>query len=459
MKKLTSLLSLLSLALIASCSSNISNSDLIPSDESGNNDSNTDNQQTLSPGIYRAIDGFPVLDTSVQPNDESFGLSFSTDGDQVVFSSLASNLVPNDNNAVWDVFVKNITTGIITRVSTDSTGAEANGTSYTMEAKFSPDGKKVVFESQATNLVSGINNGVYQIYVKNLEDGSIVCASTTAAGVQGGGNSQEARFSPDGTKVIFYSEASNLIAGDTNGVMDIFIKNLTDNSITRVSTDSSSAQADGDSFEPEYAPDGTKILFKSRATDLVDDDTNMAEDIFVKNLTSGIVTRISTDATGNESNGDSYNAHFSPDSTKVIFRSNASNLVDVDTNGGTEDLFLKNLNDETIIIVSTNSIGEQGNSDSYRGSFSSDGTKIIFDSDATNLVDDDTNGVSDIFIKDLTSGTVIRISKSKEGIEGNQASYGSNLSFDGEKATFYSGASNLVPNDTNNHGDVFFVKF
>jgi len=343
-----------------------------------------------------------------EANGESARPVFSPTGGQIAFSSWASNLVASDTNFQSDVFVKNLSTGIVTRVSTDEFGGEANGSSYW--AVFSPDGTKVAFVSYADNLVDDDENGASDIFVKTLIGGEIQRISTTSSGQEttggseGGPASYEPTFSPDGTRVAFVSEAENLVAGDTNDAADIFIKNLTNGAVTRVTVNAGGVQADGHSYEPAFAPDGARVVFTSYASNLVSDDFNEVSDVFVKNLSTGAVTRVSTNAAGEEADGYSSGAVFSPDGARVFFVSTATNLVAGDTNNAA-DIFVKDLFSGAIARVSTTALGGQTShsGDSYQLAISSDGNRLSFTSLATNLVTGDTNLHPDIFIRSFSS--------------------------------------------------------
>ena len=180
-------------------------------------------------------------------------------------------------------------------VSTSATGALGNNESY--HATFSSDGTKVAFATASSNLVAGDTGGIQDIFIKDLITGAITRVSTTSAGVQANNDSDHPVFSPDGTKIAFWSAASNLVAGDTGNFYDIFVKDLVTGAVTRVSTTSTGTQGNNDSQYPVFSPDGTKILFESAATNLVTGDTNARHDLFMKDLVTGAVTRVST-ATG-----------------------------------------------------------------------------------------------------------------------------------------------------------------
>ncbi len=389
---------------------------------------------------------------SVTGNSSSNSPVFSANGTKVAFSSFASNLVSDDTNAANDIFVKNLSTGVVTLVSTDSNGLQANGPSY--NPALSADGTKIAFSSYASNLVVGDTNETSDIFLKDLTTGAIIRVSTDSNGVQGNNQSDIPVLSADGTKVAFRSIASNLVNGDTNVTYDIFVKDLLTGATTRVSTDANGVQGNGSSSGPRLSADGTKVTFESSASNLVSGDTDTL-DVFLKDMTTGVITRVSTDSSGIQANNQSFNATMSADGTKVAFASSASNLVSGDTNN-TNDIFVKNLSNGAITRVSTDSIGTQGNGDSRQPMFSSDGTKVVFYSAASNFVSGDTNGMSDIFLKDLSTGVITRVSTNSNGLQGNNTSAEPSLSADGTKIAFYSTASNLVGGDTNNTADVFF---
>lgn len=379
---------------------------------------------------------------------------FSPDGTNIIFYGAASNLVSGDTNGTWDVFIKDLTTGVTTRVSTNSLGGQGNNVSST--PIFSTDGTKIAFASSASNLVAGDANGEIDVFVKDLITGETTKISTDSLGGQGNDASFHAVFSPDGTKIAFYSSASNLVSGDTNGQGEIFIKDLVTGETTRIATDALGVEGNNDSIHAVFSPDGTKIAFQSNASNLVSSDTNGSGDIFVKNLVTGVVTSVSTDSSGRQANEFSDGAVFSPDGSKILFYSAASNLVAGDTNSEV-DVFIKDLTTGAVTLVSADAFGVQGNSASFQAVFSPDGSKALFYSAASNLVAGDTNGFGDLFIKDLTTGTVALISTNTLGEQGNSSSSKAWFSPDGTQIAFESRASNLVAGDTNEKLDIFLV--
>ena len=292
-------------------------------------------------------------------------------------------------------FVKDLYTGAITRVSTAVDGTQANSMSF--PPAISADGRYVAFGSVATNLVPEDTNGFADIFVKDLQTGIIARASTTAGGTQGNNSSHRSFLAADGRYVAFESDATNLVPGDTNGGSDVFVKDLQTDAITRVSTSADGTQGNSFSDDPLISADGRYIAFSSEATNLVPGDTNGGSDVFVKNPQTGAIARVSTAVDGTQGNLSSHVQSISADGRYIAFKSQATNLVPGDTNKKI-DIFVKDLQTGAITRVSTAADGTQGNQSSEAGSLSGDGRYVAFDSDATNLVPGDTNGKHDVFV-------------------------------------------------------------
>ena len=188
--------------------------------------------------------------------------------------------------------------GVLERVSVDSIGAEADSNSY--YPSISSDGRYVAFESGASNLVAGDTNGDSDIFVHDRTTGNTTRVSVDSAGAEADSESYSPSISGDGRYVAFYSYASNLVAGDTNGQVDIFVHDRTTNTTTRVSVDSIGAEGDSESVFPSISSDGGYVAFYSRASNLVAGDTNGDSDIFVHERTTNTTTRVSVDSSGAE---------------------------------------------------------------------------------------------------------------------------------------------------------------
>jgi Tol biopolymer transport system component len=308
------------------------------------------------------------------------------------------------------VFVKTLATGAIQRINTDANGAQAvgdQGNNWSYGPVWSPDGQKIAFTSRATNLVPEYDgNGSDDVFVKTLATGAIQRVSASTSGTLGDGDSNWPVWSPDSAQIAFTSSAKNLVTGDTNNSQDVFVKTLATGAIQRINTDANGGQADASAYRIAWAPNAQKIAFVSEATNLVAGDSNQDGDVFVKTLATGAIQRINTDANGGQAAGEQgsgwdYAPAWSPDSTKVAFSSQASNLVPGDTNG-TRDVFVKSLATGSVQLVSADTTAALGNSESNNPFWSPDGTKIGFDSEASNLVPGDTNTSRDVFVKTLS---------------------------------------------------------
>ncbi|MDP2260745.1 MAG: FG-GAP-like repeat-containing protein, partial [Caulobacter sp.] len=410
-----------------------------------------DTPQAEAPGGTSRVS---VDEVGAEADGSSDGAQFSPDGTKMLFHSDASNLVAGDTNGSTDVFIKDLLTGAVTRISTDALGGEGNFFSW--QAKFSPDGTKVLFISWASDLVAGDTNGVGDVFIKDLVTGDITRVNTDALGGEANSQTYGASFSPDGTKVVFATSASNLVAGDTNGTTDVFIKDLTTGAVTRISTNAADGQSNAHSLNPVFSPDGTKVAFLSSSSDLVAGDTNSVYDIFIKDLTTGAIERVSLDSLGGQANGGSNEIVFSPDGARIAFSSSASNLVAGDTNGD-QDIFIKDLISGAVTLVSADELGRLAHGDSYNPVFSPDGTRIMFHSNAGNLTPGDNSENDDIFIKDLVTGEVTRISRTLAGGSTTQDSSAAVFSPDGTRVAFTSYDGAIIDGDTNGVEDVFIV--
>jgi Tol biopolymer transport system component len=326
-----------------------------------------------------------------------------------VFYSGATNLGSGDINGVNDAFVRDRQTGITYLVSKSSAGAGGNaGSSH---PSISADGRYVAFRSSATNLVSGDTNGKDDIFVRDRQTGTTTLVSKSSAGVQGNDYSFNPSISGDGRYVAFHSGATNLVSGDTNSVPDIFVRDRNTGTTTRVSRNSAGTEGNDESSGTSISADGGYVTFESAATNLVSGDANAAMDIFVRNRTAGTTHRVSTSTAGVEGDSASYIPSISADGRYVAFYSGATNMVTGDTNGYS-DIFVRDRQTGTTTLVSRNSAGEEGADHSSAPAISADGRYVAFHSDAANLVTGDSNGMIDIFVRDRNTGTTTLVSKS-----------------------------------------------
>ena len=393
-----------------------------------------------------------AADDETKGNDLSIAVSVSADGTRVAFESFATNLDPADIDAFADVYVKDLATGDISLVSTADDGAKGNGRS--LIPSLSADGTKVAFHSFATNLDPADSDSSADVYVKDLATGDISLVSTADDGTKGNGPSDASSISADGTKVAFDSLATDLDPADTDGSIDVYVKDLVTGDVTLASTADDGTKGNGHSVFPSLSADGTKLAFDSFATNLVSADTDVFVDVYVKDLVTGGVTLVSTADDGTKGNGHSEFSSLSADGTKVAFDSLATNLDSADSDPST-DVYVKDLLTGAIDLASTADDGTKGNGGTGFNSISPDGTKVTFTSIATNLEPSDADGFNDVFVKDLVSGDITLASTSDDGTKGNHHSGSSSLSADGTKVAFHSSATNLDAADTDTSPDVY----
>lgn len=394
-----------------------------------------------------------VASDGTQTNSWSSELSgLSIDGSFAVFGSSADNLVIGDSNGFRDIFVHNLKTRQTERVSVATNGTQSN--EDVMWPAISGDGRYVTFHSRASNLVSGDSNDWYDAFVHDRQTGETRRVSVSSNGAQADKGSGNTSISTDGRYVSFSSIATNLVGGDTNETMDIFVHDLSTNKTSLVSKASNGALGNGPSNMTAISATGRYVAFASFASNLVGGDTNGFYDVFVHDRQTGTTTRVSVASDGTQGNEISYEPSISGDGRYVSFWSEASNLVAGDTNG-VMDIFVHDRQTSLTRRVSVASDGSQANGTSENHSLSGDGRYIVFDSEADNLVSNDSNGYQDVFIHDLHTGKTRLVSVNAGRIQGELASLSPTISADGSQVIFSSSSTNLVSEDTNGQFDVF----
>ncbi|HYD47905.1 MAG TPA: hypothetical protein VEB21_06130 [Terriglobales bacterium] len=378
----------------------------------------------------------------------SQGAATNLDGSVVAFASDANQLVVGDTNQVRDVFVRTIG-GSTERVSVSSEGAQANRGSQVAGGAPSLDATAttVAFYSDASNLVAGDSNGQTDVFLRDLDADTTTLVSVAADGGAANGPSLFPSLSADGRLVAFQSQASNLVEGDTNGAADIFVRDLEAGTTVRACN----VQGNRFSFTPALSDDGTVVAFASASTDLVDGDTNGFVDIFICDLTTGTIELISSGG-----NGDSILPAINADGRFVTFKSLANNLVPDDRNG-VVDVFLRDRQSGSIERISVDRFGGNAEDFSFPPSISDDGRFVAFGSAATDLIEFDTNNASDVFVRDRQIGVTLLVSRAANGqqADGGTPDQPPSISGDGMVIAYASAAANLADNDRNMAIDVF----
>ncbi|MBL9076735.1 MAG: PD40 domain-containing protein [Planctomycetes bacterium] len=378
--------------------------------------------------------------------------AISADGRFVAFYSSAGNLVPGDTNARADVFVRDTHTGTTTRVSVATGGAQANHDC--LAPVISRDGRFVLFESSASNLVAGDGNGLTDVFVHDRLTGTTTCVSVSPAGTTGfSGHSRAATITDDGRFVAFHSGAQDLVAGDTNSVDDIFVRDRQTNTTTRVSVRSDGSQTFAPSTWAWISGDGTSIAFHSHDS-LVPSDPWATPDMWVKNLVTGSLTIASLTLLGTPAATAGSVLGMSPDGRLLLISSGANDLVANDLNPG-GDYFVRDMLLGTTELVSLTSTGGPVLGTQWSCAMSDDGRKVVFAATAANVVPGDTNAVEDAFVRDRWLGTVTRVSLTATGAQCNNGTRIAVISGEGRHVAFTTSANNVVAGDTNGVLDVF----
>jgi Tol biopolymer transport system component len=393
------------------------------------------------------------VDTSGgDPNIDSFSPSISGNGRFVAFESYASDLVPGDGNGVIDVFVRDVVARTTARASVDTNGGDGNDWSWS--ASISANGRFVAFQSLATDLVSNDGNGTYDVFVRDIAAGVTTRVSVDTAGGDANGASTSPSISADGRLVAFQSSASDLIAGDGGGKTDIFVRDLVAGTTARASVDVLGGDPESHSYSPSISANGRFVAFESDANDLVDVfDGNLSRDIYVRDLGGGITIRASVDTLGGDSDNDSFNASIDGAGRSVAFESWATDLVAGDGNN-TSDIFVRSLVGGTTTRASVDTLGGDPDNHSQNASISADGRRVAFDSYASDLIEEDMNAF-DVFVRDLTFGSTTRVAVDMSGGDPNHNCTYPSISGNGQLVAFASYASDLVPNDGNGAQDIF----
>jgi len=384
-------------------------------------------------------------------NSESDWPAISADGRYVAFASDASDLVSGDTNGVRDIFVRDTATGVTERVSVSGAGSQADD--YSDWPAISANGRYVAFCSPASNLAPDSWNWFWQVFIKDLQTGNIECVSRSTSGQPGNGHSLWPSINSDGRFVGFTSDATDLAgSGDTNGFRDAFIHDRWASTTGLVSVATSGEQGNGESEGSAISGDGRFVAFTSAASNLVLDDTNGYDDVFVRDRTGAATERVSIGISG-QGNANSGGASISENGARVVFSSYASNLVAWDTNGCI-DVFLRDRTADRTWITSVNNAGVEGNWNSGYACISGDGQVVAFGSYASNLASGD-SAYHDVFVRDLRTSRTSCVSLNTSQVAGNGASDWPVLSGDGRYVAFPSLASTLAPSDTNGTRDVF----
>lgn len=347
----------------------------------------------------RLSDGMDGL----QANNSSFEPQLSSDGQTVHFTSHADDLVPGDTNFAngyygVDGFVWHRGTQQITRETLRSDGEQISTNSYS----YMPGaGTHIYFQTDAPSVVPGVVADEIEVYRRDLATGVVTHIPLAHNNNRMNGKLINLQADNAGRYVVFTSYSDNILSNDTNGVQDVFVHD-TQSGVTRLVSRTPSGQfPNGDSGAPMVSPNGTHIVFRSAASNLVTGDTNGVSDVFMYAISSQQVTRVSVTESGGQANGRSKDPAVCNDGKFISFASGASNLIAGDTNDQ-YDVFLQHVESGAMVAVTRAANGTWGNDRGHKSRFIDDCSAILFASDASNLIPNDTNADRDLFYRTIS---------------------------------------------------------
>jgi len=377
--------------------------------------------------------------------------ALSADGNWVAFESQASNLVPGDTNNWFDIFLVDLQANTLVRASTTSSGGEAGSPCHF--ASLSADGRYVCFKTSASNLIPGPPPVHIGYVVKDMQTGGIEAASANTSGVMGN-KEPYGSLTRDGRHFVFTTDATNLVPGDTNGTDDIFERDLNTGITIRVNLGPGGAQDTSSAGVPRASADGRFVVFSSGSSVLVPGDTNLSNDVFLADLQSGTIVFADTNFTGVQANGNCSDPDVSDDGRFVCFAASATNLVLANTHNH-QCVYVKDMLTGSIYLASTDSLQLQGGVQAGSPVLTPAGRVVLFTAGAA-LDPQDTNAFGDIYAHDIFTARTAIVDLGSTGAAGDTnvwQVYGTNQ--DGSKVAFSSDSLNVVPGDLNTHEDVF----
>jgi hypothetical protein len=394
--------------------------------------------------------GYLLNNITQGANQSSGNLSISGDGTVLVFDSLATNLVSGDANNQRDIFMAQYNsltdTYVVSKISQGYNGDQSNGESR--RPHISTNGQYIVFESRATNLVEGVSTNPmhYHVYLYDVASSSFELLSQNENNIAANQNSERSRVSSDGRYVVFESRATNLTEDVLLAQRNIFRVDRFSDTVTLVSRNAQNEPSNQDSFNPDISSSGQKIVFESQATNLVPDTSPAVRNVFLNDMLAGEITLVS-EQNSNISFGSnllSLAPRISNDGENVVFSSNVTDLVEGLIVGGNNNrnIFLYSVTELVNDLITFNSDGGFSNNNSNNPDISADGL-IVFDSNATNLVvtDDLQLPINNVFLYE--EGSIVQLSVDQETGPGLQPSQNPVISDNGRHVAFLSNAQNF----------------
>lgn len=343
--------------------------------------------------------------------------------------------------------------GVVELLDVNSAGVQSNVGARA--PSLSGDASSVAFASEADNLVSGDTNGIPDVFVRDRDTGITQRVSIDDQGQEANGFGFYYAISRRGRYVAYDSLATNLVPGDINGKSDIFLRDLDLQRTTRVSLSSLGAEANGHSERPALSGDGRFVVFTSAATNLVPIDTNNRQDVFVRDRLLGVTELVSISTAGGQGNHDSTKATISDDGRYCAFESRATNLDPAHPTQQVTSIYLRDRTALTTTMLGLTSAGQVANAYVHDAMVSGSGTHVAFVSGASDIVPGDTNAVQDVFVTDLLGGITERVSLGPGGAQVTGFVALNSISFDGRFVGMRSPAPELISGGSNGRLQVY----
>lgn len=401
--------------------------------------------QLVSAGTSGAAAGYEVF----------YRQEISANGRIVVFQSRSGSLTAGDTNGQRDCFVRDVKTGVTKLVSARPDGSAGQGVDPAMNA----NGRLVAFLG-ADGILPDVANGKLQVFVRDVRRGTTTLVSATPQGAAADGGADHPVITPNGRVVGFQDTAADLAPGDENGMADVFVRDLRKRTTTLVTvrTDGTGTGDRGGRL-PLLTPNGRFVAFESESSDLVPETQGVhSTQLYVRDLVAKETVLVTVDTTGTApGNGVSQPVVISENGRVVAFRSAATNLTEVPGSDSVTDIYARDLAANLTVLVSVNVRGDGGgDATSSKPAISANGRFVVFLSDAGNLVDGDGDTSNDLFVRDLVAGTTRRITVPVAGAQGSRGdTFDLVFTPNGRYVAFASGAGDLVPDDDNGTNDVF----
>ena len=417
-----------------------------------------------------------VGEASVQADGASTVEAMSPNGRYVVIKSNATNLVSEDANGSYEFYLKDVKTGTIRKISVALDGGEANQANDVNDrVDISANGRYVAFSSWASNLVAQDTNNASDVFIRDMKTGITSRVSVGLDGTSNSGSGGAPSISDNGKRVAFESSSADLVPNDTNNNRDVFVRDLKTLSTTRVSVSSDGVQSDPPpppggspstsarySYDAEISGNGKAVAFTSYATNLVPNDTNSGSDVFLHTLKTGITQRVSLATGGGQGGayrGQGSNSPSISANGQIVTFTSVARLANDPARSYQMDGYVHNVKTQVTTRVEAGVDSSPTRTGASSPSISRNGRYVTFTSRDADIVAGDTNGAYDVFVLDRKTGDYRLASVDSAGVRGNGASGSSFIANGGKLVSFTSSATNLVPNDTNGVSDAFVHRF